>query len=83
MFSLGIILYQLSHNLKHPFIKNNKIENILIYNEKYEKDDYIIEFDKSIENNLDFKDLIIKMLKLNPKNRLSWDDYFEHKFFEK
>ena len=42
----------------------------------------IIEFDSSIKNNLDFKDLIIKMLKLNPKNRLTWEEYFEHNFFK-
>ena len=83
IFSLGIILYQLSHNLKHPF-KKNIYDNIkVIYKEYYDKDDYEIEFDKYLENYLDFKDLIKKMLKLNPKNRLSWDDYFEHKFFEK
>ena len=81
IFSLGIILYQLSHNLKHPF-GSNYIECLMNYQNNYEKDNIIISFDNSIEND-DFKDLIRKMLKLNPENRLKWDEYFEHPFWKK
>ena len=80
IFSLGIILYQISHNLKHPFAENH-IHCVNIYNNNYEKDDFKIEFDKSIKNK-DFIDLITKMIKLNPKNRLKWDEYFDHPFFK-
>ena len=80
IFSLGIILYQLSHNLNHPF--NKSYGNfVIIYYQYYEKDNYNIEFDKNIKDK-DFNDLIIKMLKLNPKNRLTWEEYFEHPFFK-
>ena len=80
IFSLGIILYQLSHNLKHPF--GTKYELAIIkYYENYDKDILNIEFDKSI-NNHDFVDLVQKMIKLNPKNRLKWEEYFEHPFFK-
>ena len=80
IFSLGIILYQLSHNLKHPFqILDESI--YLKYHEYYEKDNYQIIFSNNIEDN-NFKDLIIKMLKLNPKNRLTWEEYFNHQFFK-
>ena len=79
IFSLGIILYQLSHNLKHPFGENPF--NILTYDKNYEKDDLKIEFFETIKND-DFKDLISRMIKLNPKNRLKWEDYFWHKYFE-
>jgi serine/threonine protein kinase len=82
IFSLGVILYQLSHNLKHPFkigeIKDSEIANYMQY---YDNDDYIIEFDDSIKNE-DFKDLLKKMLKLNPNNRLTWKEYFNHPFFK-
>jgi serine/threonine protein kinase len=81
MFSLGIILYQLSHNLKHPYGKN-LIEFVSKYKDNYDKDNLEIDFDKSIKNN-DFKDLVKKMIKLNPKNRLSWENYFKHPFFKK
>jgi serine/threonine protein kinase len=80
IFSLGIILYQLSHNLKHPFDNNNN-QLYGIYSANYDKDNITINFDESIKNK-EFKDLIVKMTKLNPKNRLKWDKYFEHPFFK-
>ena len=80
IFSLGIILYQLSHNLKHPFGTKYELD-IIKYYENYDKDNLNIEFDKSINNN-DFVDLVRKMIKLNPKNRLKWEEYFEHPFFK-
>ena len=77
IFSLGIVLYQLSHNLNHPFNDNY----LLKYAVNYEKDNYIVNFDENIKDK-DFKDLVSKMLKLNPKNRLTWEEYFEHPFFK-
>ncbi len=83
IFGLGIILYQISHNLKHPYVEDTKsyIQYGNVYNNNYEKDDFKIEFDKSIKNK-DFIDLITKIIKLNPKNRLKWDEYFDHPFFK-
>ena len=81
IFSLGVILYQLSHNLKHPFFDNDNFQRQLIYYNKYDEDNFEIQFDSSIKNE-DFKDLVKRMLKLNPKNRLNWDQYFNHKFFK-
>ena len=80
IFSLGVILYQLSHNLNHPF-HNNDVYRGTIYLNKYDEDNFEIQFDDSIKNE-DFKDLVKRMLKLNPKNRLNWDQYFNHKFFK-
>ena len=80
IFSLGVIFYQLSHNLKHPF-HNNNIQREIIYYNKYVKDNFEIQFDDSIKNE-DFKDLVKRMLKLNPKNRLTWEKYFSHPFFK-
>ena len=79
IFSLGVILYQLSHNLKHPFDSNDFIRGAIYYN-NFNKDNFEIQFDNSIKNE-DFKDLVKRMLKLNPKNRLNWDQYFNHPFF--
>ena len=87
IFSLGIILYQLSHNLKHPFGYSEcfspiqYFEFIKKYMENYDSDNIMIEFDKSLEDN-DFKDLIKNMVKLNPKNRITWEKYFSHPFFK-
>ena len=82
IFSLGIIFYQLSHYLKHPFKENEFDINFLIkYYENYDEDKYNIKFDPSIQNE-DFKNFVINMLKLNPKHRLTWEQYFEHTFFK-
>ena len=80
IFSLGIVLYQLSHHLNHPF-NNNDSKRIITYYNYYDEDNFNIEFDKSI-NNKDFKDLLGKMLKLKPENRLTWNQYFNHPFFQ-
>lgn len=79
IFSLGIIFYQLSHSMKHPFGPCHQ-DCYNAYKAHYENDDIQIEFDESIKNE-DFKDLLRKMLKLNPKNRISWQNYFSHPFF--
>ena len=87
IFSLGIILYQISNPLiiegntitfKHPF--GDDIFT-LYYKNNYNNDKYNVEFDKSITNE-NFKDLVRKMIKINPKNRISWDNYFNHEFFK-
>ena len=33
-------------------------------------------------NNQNLKDLLSKMLKIDPNERISWDDYFKHPFFK-
>ena len=80
IFSLGVILYQLSHNLRHPF-GDNLIGHIMKYQKNFETDNLTINIDKSIKDK-DFKDLLINMLKINPENRLSWEQYFGHPFFQ-
>ena len=74
IFSLGIILYQISHPHK---IENNELiflhpfnNNINCYINYFKKDNYNISFDKKITNE-NFKNLVTRMLKLNPKNRIS------------
>ena len=80
IFSLGIIFYQLTHNLRHPFGSNsNMCYNYYVLH--FDKDDSIIEFDESIKDE-NFKDLLSKMLKINPNNRISWENYFNHAFFQ-
>ena len=80
IFSLGIILYQLSHNLKHPY-NDNDAQRHFIYINYFYKDNFNITIDNSIKNQ-DFIDLLKKMLQINPKNRISWEEYFNHPFFK-
>ena len=80
VFSLGIIFYQLTHGLKHPFGSNfNKCYNN--YEKHFDNDDLDVPFDESIKDE-NFKDLVRKMLKINPNNRISWENYFNHSFFK-
>ena len=81
IFSLGIILYQLSHNMKLPF-GSNYIDYITIYKENYKQDKLDIKFDGTISDD-NFKNLLRGMLKLNPENRMNWEDYFNHPFFKR
>ena len=86
IFSLGIILYQLAHNpfnnnLRHPF-KITKDQSLQVtYCYLYDKDNYVIDSDESIKCE-EYKDLGKLILKLNPENRLNWDQYFAHPFFK-
>lgn len=80
IFSLGVILFQLSNNLRHPFgIYYPEI--VINYEKNFETDNFAITFDDNIKDK-QFIDLVTKMLKINPINRLQWDSYFEHPFFQ-
>ena len=80
IFSLGVILFQLANGLRHPFgIYYPEI--VVNYQKNFEKDNFVIKFDDSIKDK-QFIDLVSKMLKLNPHNRLKWNSYFKHPFFQ-
>ena len=81
IFSLGVILFQLANNLRHPFGLYYP-EIVVNYQKNFEKDNFVIKFDDSIKDK-PFIDLVSKMLKINPHNRLNWNSYFEHPFFQK
>ena len=44
-------------------------------------EDYLAKIDSSVEDE-DLKDLLKKLLVEEPKERIEWNDYFNHKFFE-
>jgi len=71
IWSLGVIIYFLLFK-KYPF-KGEKIEIIL--NEIKSNQ---IKFSKY----LDLNDLLSKMLIIDENKRISWDEYFNHKFFQ-
>ena len=71
LFSLGVLIYYLSFN-KYPFEGENR-EKIL--------DSIKKGINGKLTNNPDFNDLLMKLLKGNEKDRISWEDYFKHNFF--
>ena len=72
LWSIGIIIYYLYFN-EYPYNGNN--EYMLF------KDINSNKILKSINNN-ELNDLMNNLLKINIKERLSWDEYFNHKFFK-
>ena len=72
LYSLGVTLYYLIFN-EYPYYGNNEFQLI-----------------KDIESNKPLKktglesldDLIVKLLKVSPNERISFEDYFNHQFFK-
>ena len=71
LFSIGVMVYKLYFNeFPFPMPKNNK-QVIEFYTAKKKKDCE----DKILD------DLLNKLLVFEPDNRISWEEYFEHPFF--
>ena len=75
LWSLGVIIYSLLF-AKFPY---NGVTDLAIINQI--KADGQNGLQKT--NNRDMDDLIKRLLTEDPKNRISWNDYFNHSFFKK
>ena len=75
LWSIGIIIYELSFK-KKPY--QGAFESSILKNIQKNKQKY---FKKTGNKKLD--DLILKLLKEDVDERLNWDDYFNHPFFQK
>ena len=73
LWSIGIIIYYMYFK-EYPY--NGKNKNTLFNDINSEKEL------KTIDNK-ELNDLMKKLLKINPNDRISWEEYFEHKFFKK
>ena len=76
LWSLGILIYTL-HFRNEPYDGNNDaevLENILKNGQNNLK---------QISNDPQFDHLIRKLLSQNPRDRLSWEEYFDHPFLVK
>ena len=71
LWSIGVILYEL-HFKELPFPGENKmiIKEKIMNNTPYKQPE-----------NPQLRDLINKLLVVNPDERLSWEEYFNHPFF--
>ena len=61
IFSLGIILYQLANNLKHPY-EENPIKLIIKYSNYYEKDNLEIKFSEEIKKKFESLNELFKII---------------------
>ena len=71
LWSIGVILYSLYYN-EYPYNGNNQVSMFMqIQKNKLKKS----------KNNA-FNDLINKLLVIDPKSRITWNDYFNHNFWK-
>ena len=74
LWSLGIIIFKLKTK-KHPYSGRKDNEILDDIREKGQSVLDVIKDDK-------LKDLLSKLLVINPEERISWDEYFNHPFFK-
>ena len=72
LWSIGVILYSLYFN-EYPYNGNNQVE---IYSQ-IEKNNL-----KKSKKNKEFNELVSKLLIIDPKSRINWNDYFNHNFWK-
>ena len=75
LYSIGITLYELYWG-KLPYKAKNWLSFIMKFKEFNDN-----EF-STIEEDLQLDDLIRKLLKENPDERITWEEYFDHPFFK-
>ena len=75
LWSIGVIIYQLAFK-EYPY--SGQTEIVLVKNIKQFEQ-------KKLKNSQDINldDLIRKLLVYHPNERINWDDYFKHAFFNK
>ena len=80
IWSLGIILYLLLFN-EYPYKEHYKANSLTSFLIMYRKE---LNSNKQLKepDDQDLRDLLNKMLKVNIKERISWNDYFNHPFFK-
>ena len=76
IWSLGVIIYQLLFQ-KFPFFGESMVSLI---NDVWKKKGIPSDIDTIKDDNL--KDLLKKIFVLEPKQRINWNSYFKHPFFQ-
>ena len=74
LYSIGVTLYELywgEHLFDGDFLS--------MINKMFTLGEIVI---RKIEEDLIFDDLVRKLLKINPKERITWEEYFTHPFFK-
>ena len=77
LWSIGVIIYQMYFN-EMPYKAH--IESGLLMKIENDKNQNNLKRKSTGDKALD--DLIIKLLKYNPDERITWNEYFNHPFFK-
>ena len=75
LYSIGVTLYQLYFK-QHPFSDDNII---VLMNKMETIGEKLLQ---KIGEDLMFDYFFRKLLKINPKERITWEEYFAHLFFK-
>lgn len=75
LWSVGVVFYQLLFG-KWPFYGNNHEQ---LRKDILKKSDSNLEFPREVTS--ETKDLLIRLLTFNPKQRIEWEDFFNHPIF--
>ena len=73
LWSIGVMMYQL-HYKEIPYPG---------FNEKAILDKICRNCSRKHPNDMQFRDLLNRLLVMNPNQRISWNDYFNHPFFQR
>ena len=73
LWSIGVMMYQL-HYKEIPYPG---------FNEKAILDKICHNCSRKHPNDMQFRDLLNRLLVMNPNQRISWNDYFNHPFFQR
>ena len=73
LWSIGVMMYQL-HYKEIPYPG---------FNEKAILDKICHNCPRKHPNDMQFRDLLNRLLVMNPNQRISWNDYFNHPFFQR
>tara|TARA_Y100000590_G_scaffold348188_1_gene399089 strand:- start:1953 stop:3278 length:1326 start_codon:yes stop_codon:yes gene_type:complete len=76
LWSVGVIFYELLFS-KTPFRANNMLDLM----NKVKRNEVIIPIEYNTILSNECKDLLFRLLKKNPKNRINWEDFFNHEWF--
>jgi serine/threonine protein kinase len=76
LWSIGIILHELLTSVP-PFIVRDRLELQKVLREK----EIVLSNDLKSCVSEDCVDLLSRLLQKDPKKRITWDDFFEHKWF--
>lgn len=80
LWSIGICFYEILFGT-NPFKAKNEADLVKgIKKLEYSKS---LNFPNDVEVSEQCKDLLNKLLKVNPDERIDWSEFFNHKIFEK